>query len=165
MYSESRNPDSPFLTPRLRILLNSSRNVVATQRRHCDIQEEISKMSIAPRNMIAKGSSTMILNYSQMSHKGEEEDIKQAFSKVVLSAKKYRANKYNTFVTGLSNDFDINRIAKHLGRLLNCTSAVDKKKDSKDKHLIRLTGDQRQGVREFLLKHQLCNDDQIVISG
>lgn len=84
-------------------------------------------------------------------------------NKVTISMRQRNARQCVTLIEDLEEDLDIQRIAKFMGKEFHCNSNV--LKDEHGAEIIRLTGDQRQTCQDFLIKHQICELDQIIIRG
>jgi translation initiation factor SUI1 len=92
-----------------------------------------------------------------------EESNFLSYEKVVISVQQRNSRQYITYIEGLNDDLDIQRIAKHIGKKLHCNTNVIKNNDNKD--IIRLSGNQRQGCYDFLIQMEICNSENIIIKG
>lgn len=84
-------------------------------------------------------------------------------NRVTISLRQRNARQCVTLIEDLEDELDIKRIAKFMGKEFHCNSNV--LKDEQGCEIIRLTGDQRQTCQDFLVKHQICEPDQIIIRG
>ena len=72
-----------------------------------------------------------------------------------------------TLIEGLDDDLDIKRISKAMKKHLNCAASIHKDKDEKE--IIKLQGDHRQSVREWIISQGILTeaeaDNRIVMHG
>lgn len=73
------------------------------------------------------------------------------------------SRKAITSVTGLPDDLDLKRIAKTLRKRCKCSCSAKQHKDWGQ--VILLQGDHRLAVREFLVKHDICMKEQVILHG
>jgi translation initiation factor 1 len=66
--------------------------------------------------------------------------------------------KYITIVEGLSEDLDKNKILQRLRKIFHCNGSVKN-------NTIQIQGDQRENIRNFLVKHKLCLEKSINLHG
>jgi len=86
------------------------------------------------------------------------------YEKVIISVRQRNSRQNITYIEGLSDDLDLHRIAKHIGREFHCNTSVIKNKET-DEEIIRVSGNQRQQCYEFLVKMDICNPENIIIKG
>merc|ERR1712216_846926 len=65
-------------------------------------------------------------------------------------------------VQGLAPDLDIKKILKYIKKENNCNGTVI---DDKAGAVIQLQGDQRECVRKFLVRENICNSDEVKVHG
>jgi len=72
-----------------------------------------------------------------------------------------------TLIEGLDEDLDIKRISKAMKKQFNCAASVHKDKDNKE--IIKLQGDHRQSVREWIIAEGILTEaeanDRIMMHG
>lgn len=72
-----------------------------------------------------------------------------------------------TLIEGLDDDLDITRISKAMKKQFNCAASVHKDKNNKE--IIKLQGDHRQSVREWIISEGILTeteaDDRIMMHG
>lgn len=72
-----------------------------------------------------------------------------------------------TLIEGLDEDLDIKRISKAMKKQFNCAASVHKDKDNKE--IIKLQGDHRQSVREWIISEGILTEaeanDRIMMHG
>jgi translation initiation factor 1 len=73
------------------------------------------------------------------------------------------ARKCFTIIEGLAEDLDLKKICKYLTKKNQCSGTI--LVDEKFGQVIKLTGDKRKEVKEFLIKEDICKTEQIHIHG
>jgi len=81
-------------------------------------------------------------------------------SKIVIATVQRNRSQCSTTVEGLPDDLDLQRICSHLRKEGKCSGSV-----INDGTVIQLFGNQKQMVYDFLLKHDICGEDEIVVKG
>lgn len=61
-----------------------------------------------------------------------------------------------TLIEGLDDDLDLRRISKAMKKLFNCAASIHKTKDDKD--IIKLQGDHRQSVRDWIIAQGILTE-------
>lgn len=74
------------------------------------------------------------------------------------------ARKTITSVQGLAEDLDLKKILKAFKRAFKCNGAIIEDKTGLGM-IIQMQGDQRAGVREFLIDQEIIAKDSIVVHG
>jgi len=77
--------------------------------------------------------------------------------------KQRKSRKYITEVEGLASDLNLKKIAKYWRHEFHV--AVTKTKNSHGKKILRLQGDQRDLVHNFLLEEHIIDKEYIKIHG
>ena len=72
-----------------------------------------------------------------------------------------RGRKCTTSVEGLSNDLDLKIITKALKKKFMCTGTV--LDDPTFGKVIKMTGDQRVNIFQYLVRKSICTSDQVTI--
>eukprot|EP00499_Haloplacidia_sp_CaronLabIsolate_P012528 CAMPEP_0196782114 /NCGR_PEP_ID=MMETSP1104-20130614/10735_1 /TAXON_ID=33652 /ORGANISM="Cafeteria sp., Strain Caron Lab Isolate" /LENGTH=114 /DNA_ID=CAMNT_0042152345 /DNA_START=20 /DNA_END=364 /DNA_ORIENTATION=+ len=109
----------------------------------------------------AKDDGFEVQNFAGDEALGEEEPGRDA--PVHIRIQQRNARKTITSVQGLATDLDLKKILKFFKRKFKCNGAVITDKTLGD--VIQLQGDQRQGVKEFLLYHEIVHKDSIIVHG
>eukprot|EP01029_Cantina_marsupialis_P023040 TRINITY_DN568_c0_g1_i1.p1 TRINITY_DN568_c0_g1~~TRINITY_DN568_c0_g1_i1.p1 ORF type:complete len:115 (-),score=30.18 TRINITY_DN568_c0_g1_i1:281-598(-) len=91
------------------------------------------------------------------------ETNKEVGQKVHIAVQQRTTRKSITTVQGLAEDLDLKKILRAFKRKFKCNGAVIKHKTMGE--VIQLQGDQREGIREFLISQEINTDDQIIIHG
>ena len=84
-------------------------------------------------------------------------------SKVHIRIQQRNGRKCITLIQGLADDLDVKRIARALKKNYQCNGSI--LVDEENGEILQLSGDQRTNVRDFLVKQEICFEDQIVIHG
>jgi translation initiation factor 1 len=92
------------------------------------------------------------------------EDLNVPEHKVHIRAQQYRGRKMLTTIGGLASDLDLKAITRCWKTHFNCSGNVvfDEKSNSQ---IIKLSGDQRLKVKEFLVGEGIVRVDEIIIAG
>lgn len=72
------------------------------------------------------------------------------------------ARQSSTIVSGLHPNLDYTKVLKHLKKTLCCNGNWVR---SENENTIRLSGDQRIGVRDFLVAEGICTKTNVKIHG
>ena len=73
------------------------------------------------------------------------------------------ARKCFTIIEGLADDLDLKKISTYLAKKNQCSATI--LHDEKFGQVIKLTGDKRDEVKQFLLDEDICKAEQIHIHG
>merc|ERR1712216_254662 len=65
-------------------------------------------------------------------------------------------------VQGLASDLDLKKILKYIKKENNCNGAVIADKGG---NVLQFQGDQRECVRKFLVRENICNADEVKVHG
>ena len=84
--------------------------------------------------------------------------------KVIIQVNKRNNRQSYTIITNIAEDLDTKRICKYLKKVLNCGGNVSIDEKTK-KEIIRLTGDQKQAVIDFLINEEIYKPDEIIVKG
>jgi len=66
-----------------------------------------------------------------------------------------------THVQGLAEDLDFKKTLRRWKRGFNCNGSLQR--DSDGKPILQMSGDQRQGVRDDLVREKICEPGEIVL--
>lgn len=85
---------------------------------------------------------------------------------VHVQLQKRNGRKSITTITGLEQDIDFRRLLKAFKKNFKCIGSLDLKDDFETVIAIKLSGDQRNNVKEFLVSEGIIPDsNNIVIHG
>tara|TARA_B100001559_G_scaffold215107_1_gene180366 strand:+ start:413 stop:721 length:309 start_codon:yes stop_codon:yes gene_type:complete len=73
------------------------------------------------------------------------------------------AKKTITTIEGLDTSIDFKKIVKYIKKKFNCNGSIIKTVDDID--IIQLQGDQRENIKNFLIKENIVSEDFIKIHG
>ncbi len=83
--------------------------------------------------------------------------------KIHLRCQQRNGRKCITTVQGLSTDLELKKILKRFKKTFNCNGAMVNDKELGD--IIQLSGDQREGIRKFLVDNEISENDDITVHG
>jgi len=63
-----------------------------------------------------------------------------------------------TLIEGLDDDLDLRRISKAMKKQFNCAASIHKDKDEKE--IIKLQGDHRQSVRDWIISQGILTETE-----
>ena len=63
-----------------------------------------------------------------------------------------------TIIEGLDDDLDLLRISKAMKKQFNCAASIHKDKDEKE--IIKLQGDHRQSVRDWIISQGILTESE-----
>lgn len=86
-----------------------------------------------------------------------------ASKKVVIQVQQRNGRQCFTIVSDIAEDLDTKKICRYLRKTLNCGGNVLKDKELGE--IIRLTGDQKKAVIDFLIKEEIYKADEIILKG
>lgn len=99
--------------------------------------------------------------YTQFSLKNEmDKELRREVAH--LRVQKRSGRKSITTITGLEQDLDFPRLLKAFKKNFKCIGSLDIQDDN-FVVAIKLSGDQRENVREFLLQEEIITDDTCII--
>ncbi len=84
-------------------------------------------------------------------------------SKVNIRIQQRTTRKRITTVQGLDQELDLKRILKTLKKTHNCNGTLIKSQEYGD--VLKMSGDQRQNVRRFLIENEIVSKENIIIHG
>ena len=73
------------------------------------------------------------------------------------------AKKTITTIEGLDSSIDIKKLMKYIKKKFNCNGSIIKTEDNID--IIQLQGDQRDNMKNFLIKENIISKDFIKVHG
>ena len=83
--------------------------------------------------------------------------------KVHLRCQQRNGKKCLTTVQGLSSDLELKKILKAFKKTFNCNGAIVT--DQELGEVIQLTGDQRDGIRKYLVEKDITEAENITVHG
>jgi len=83
--------------------------------------------------------------------------------KITITVSNRTGKKLQTFLYGLGDEFDLKKIIKYFKKVFNCTGSIEISEEFGE--VIKLTGDQRKGVFDFLITEDICTKNDIVMKG
>jgi translation initiation factor 1 len=84
-------------------------------------------------------------------------------NKVTIKVTNRTGKKLQTFLYGLGNEFDLKKIIKHLKKTFSCTGSIEKSEEFGE--VIKLTGDQKKKIFDFLISEEICSKSDIILKG
>ncbi|EDV26869.1 expressed hypothetical protein [Trichoplax adhaerens] len=93
--------------------------------------------------------------------KGEDEGHQEGVIHIRIQQRNGR--KTLTTVQGISNNFDLKRIARVCKKEFACNGTVVEHPEYG--LVLQFQGDQRNKIRSFLKKHQIASEDQVKVHG
>ena len=90
------------------------------------------------------------------------DSVKTENQKIHIRIKQRNRKKSNTFIEGLSNDFDLAKILQQMKQTMHCNGAVQKVDNIT---AIQLFGDQRILAKKFLVDNSIVTEAEIVMHG
>lgn len=93
------------------------------------------------------------------------DDIDEEFSKnkITVAVANRTGRKLMTNVYGFGIEFDLEKILKHWQKKFHCTGSIEK--SEKFGEVIKLTGNHKAAIYEFLLQEEICRKEDIVLKG
>jgi translation initiation factor 1 len=86
-----------------------------------------------------------------------------ANNKVTIKVVNRTGKKLQTFFYGLGDEFDLKKIIKHFKKTFSCTGSIEKSEEFGE--VIKLTGDQRKRIFDFLISEEICSKNDIIMKG
>jgi translation initiation factor 1 len=83
--------------------------------------------------------------------------------KVIIQVQKRNGRQNLTIISDLAEDLDLKKICKYLKKTLNCGGNI--LKDEQLGEIIRLTGDQKKEVFDFLVREEIYKEADIIVKG
>ena len=92
------------------------------------------------------------------------EDTLGAGGKVHIRIQQRTGRKCITTVAGLSSKLDLKKIQKAIKKEHCCNGTVLKDEET-GQEVMQFQGDQREAVKSFLLKEEICDKDNVKVHG
>lgn len=93
----------------------------------------------------------------------ELENVTTETSKVHIRIVKRNRRKCVTIVEKIPEEFDLKLILKEIKKKFTCGGAI--KRDSDDKVFLKITGDKRDEIKNFLIEEEIMEKDRIIVHG
>jgi len=93
----------------------------------------------------------------------EQTDVREV-TQVHLRVQQRNGRKCITTVQGLSDTLDLKKLLKQFKKTFNCNGSLQPDRDT-DGTVVQMSGDQRRGVHDFLVKEGITSEDDIVLHG
>ena len=84
-------------------------------------------------------------------------------NKITISVTNRTGKKFHTVMYGFGDEYDLPKIIKHLKKTFSCTGSIENSEEFGE--VIKLTGDQKVNVYNFLIKEEICTNEDIIIKG
>lgn len=84
-------------------------------------------------------------------------------NKITISVRNRTGRKLATNVYGFGEEYDLEKILKHWQKLFHCTGSIEK--TDKFGEVIKLTGNHKQLILDFLVQEEICKRSDIVLKG
>lgn len=91
------------------------------------------------------------------------DDINNVNNKIHIRVQQRTNRKFITLCENLDSKLNFNRVLKSLRKQLSCNGNIILDKD--DNQIIKLQGDQHEGLMKFLTETGICMKDDIFIHG
>jgi translation initiation factor 1 len=83
--------------------------------------------------------------------------------KITISVNNRTGRKYQTFVYGFAYDLDLPKILKYFKKKFSCTGSIENSEEFGE--VIKLTGNHKKIILNFLIKEEICKTEDIIIKG
>jgi translation initiation factor 1 len=83
--------------------------------------------------------------------------------KITISVNNRTGKKYQTFVYGFAYDLDLPKILKYFKKKFSCTGSIENSEEFGE--VIKLTGNHKKIILNFLIKEEICKMEDIIIKG
>lgn len=87
---------------------------------------------------------------------------------VHITIKQRTKTKFITYIADFPKIYDLNKILKYIKKIYKCGGSILKQRDeikNTVNEVIQLSGDQRDNVREFFIKYNVLDKDNIIVHG
>ena len=84
-------------------------------------------------------------------------------NKVTISVNNRTGKKLQTCVYGFADDLDLPKILKYFKKKFSCTGSIENSEEFGE--VIKLTGNHKKIILNFLIKEQICKIEDIIIKG
>ncbi len=93
------------------------------------------------------------------------DEIDEEFNKnkITISVVNRTGKKLATNIYGFGIEYDLEKIVKHWQKQYHCTGSIEN--SDKFGQVIKLTGDHKIKIVDFLVNEEICRRDDIIIKG
>ena len=84
-------------------------------------------------------------------------------NKVTISVNNRTGKKLQTCVYGFADDLDLPKILKYFKKKFSCTGSIENSEEFGE--VIKLTGNHKKIILNFLIKEEICKMEDIIIKG
>jgi translation initiation factor SUI1 len=84
-------------------------------------------------------------------------------NKITISVRNRTGRKLATHVYGFGEEFDLEKILKHWQKKFHCTGSIEKSDKFGD--VIKLTGNHKMPIFDFLVQEEICKKTDVVLKG
>ena len=85
-------------------------------------------------------------------------------TKINIHVIKRNGRKADTIISGWDDDLDLKRICSHMKTKFSCSGNVIKDEKT-GQEIIKLTGTQNEKVIDFLISHNIYQEEDIIVQG
>ena len=83
--------------------------------------------------------------------------------KIHIRVKQRTTRSYTTYIEGLNERLDLKKLLSVIKKTFNCGGNIDVLPDGTQ--VIKLTGDQRDKIKQFLIEKSITDADDIILHG
>jgi len=83
--------------------------------------------------------------------------------KLTISLQQRNNRQWTTIITGWEEDLDIDKILRYLKKTFNCNGSI--LHDEEYGEVMKLTGNQKDNVYNFILEEKIYDKDDIIVKG
>jgi translation initiation factor SUI1 len=93
------------------------------------------------------------------------EEIDEIFNKnkITISVTNRTGRKLATHIYGFGDEFDLKKICKHWQKQYHCVGSIEN--SEKFGEVIKLTGNHKTEIFNFLINEEICKRENIVLKG
>ena len=84
-------------------------------------------------------------------------------NKITISVNNRTGKKLQTCIYGFADDLDLPKILKYFKKKFSCTGSIENSEEFGE--VIKLTGNHKKIILNFLIKEQICKMEDIIIKG
>lgn len=93
------------------------------------------------------------------------DDFEEEFerNKITIFVSNRTGRKLQTSIYGFGPEFDLDKILRHFQKTFHCTGSIEKTEVFGE--VIKLTGNHKKPVFDFLIDEEICSRTDIVLRG
>ena len=84
-------------------------------------------------------------------------------NKITISVNNRTGKKLQTCIYGFADDLDLPKILKYFKKKFSCTGSIENSEEFGE--VIKLTGNHKKIILNFLIKEEICKMEDIIIKG